>query len=99
MLNGKQRAYLRGIASGDETIIQVGKAGIGENLIQQVDDALRKRELIKLRVLDNAMITPREAAGQLAEATHADVVQVIGSRFILFRRNPQAPVIDMKAAR
>ena len=99
MLTSKQRAYLRGIASGYETIFQIGKGGISENLIQQVEDALRKRELIKLRVLDNSMLTSSEAADQLAEAVKADVVQVIGSRFVLFKRNPQNPVIDLKAAR
>ena len=99
MLTSKQRAYLRGIASGYETIFQIGKGGISENLIQQVDDALRKRELIKLRVLDNSMLTAREAADQMAEAVKADVVQVIGSRFVLFKRNPQEPVIDLKAAK
>jgi len=99
MLTSKQRAYLRGLASGYETIFQIGKGGISENLIQQVKDALRKRELIKLRVLDNSMLTSREAADQIAEAVKADVDQVIGSRLVLFKRNPQEPVIDLKAAR
>lgn len=99
MLTSKQRAYLRGIASGYETIFQVGKGGISDNLIKQTEDALKKRELIKLRVLDNSMLTAREAAQALAEACSADVVQVIGSRFVLFRRNPQEPVIDLAKAR
>ena len=99
MLTSKQRAYLRGIAQSYETIFQIGKGGISENLITQVNDALKKRELIKLRVLDNCELTSREAADQIAEQTHSDVVQVIGSRFVLFRRNPQDPVIDLKAAR
>ena len=99
MLTSKQRAYLRGIAQSYETIFQVGKGGISDNLIMQVNDALKKRELIKLRVLDNCELTSREAADQIAEATHADVVQVIGSRFVLFKRNPQEPVIDLKAAK
>lgn len=95
MLNSKQRAALRGIASTMDTIFQVGKGGISETLISQVSDALRKRELIKLRVLDNSMYTAREAAEEIAEKTGADVVQVIGSRFILFKRNPKEPVIDI----
>ncbi|MDE6777390.1 MAG: YhbY family RNA-binding protein [Oscillospiraceae bacterium] len=99
MLNSKQRAYLRGIASKYETIFQIGKAGISENLVQQVQDALKKRELIKLRVLDNSMLTAREASDELAELTKSDVVQVIGSRFVLFKRNPQEPVIDLKSAK
>lgn len=99
MLNSKQRAYLRGLASQYETIFQIGKGGISENLVQQVQDALKKRELIKLRVLDNSMLTAREVSVQLAELTKSDVVQVIGSRFVLFKRNPQEPVIDLKLAR
>jgi RNA-binding protein len=96
MLNSKQRALLRGIASNYETIFQIGKGGISETLISQVDDALRKRELIKLRVLDNSMYTAREAAEEIASKTGADVVQVIGSRFVLFKRNPKEPVIEIK---
>ena len=99
MLTSKQRAYLRGLASGYETIFQIGKGGISENLIQQVNDALRKRELIKLRVLDNSEFTAREASEQIAESVKADVVQVIGSRFVLFKRNAQDPVIDLKQAK
>lgn len=96
MLTSKQRATLRGIASTMDTIFQVGKGGISDTLISQVNDALRKRELIKLRVLDNSMYTAREAAEEIAEKTGADVVQVIGSRFVLFKRNPKEPVIDIK---
>ncbi len=99
MLTSKQRAYLRGIAQNYETIFQIGKGGISDNLIMQVNDALKKRELIKLRVLDNCDLSSREAADQIAEKTSADVVQVIGSRFVLFKRNPHEPVIDLKAAK
>ncbi len=96
MLTSKQRATLRGIASTMDTIFQVGKGGISDTLISQVSDALRKRELIKLRVLDNSPYTSREAAEEIAEKTGAEVVQVIGSRFVLFKRNPKEPVIDIK---
>lgn len=71
MLNSKQRAALRGIAGTMDTIFQVGKGGINEALISQVSDALRKRELIKLRVLDNSAYTSREAAEEIAEKTGA----------------------------
>lgn len=96
MLTSKQRAVLRGMANSMETIFQVGKGGISDTLIAQTDDALRARELIKLRVLENSGYTAREAAEQLAEQTGAQVVQVIGSRFVLYRRNPKKPVIDLK---
>lgn len=96
MLTSKQRAILRGMANSMDTIFQVGKGGISDTLVAQTDDALRARELIKLRVLENSGYTAREAAEQLAEQTGSDVVQVIGSRFVLYRRNPKKPVIDLK---
>lgn len=87
MLNSRQRAQLRGMANGFETIFQIGKGGIGDQLIKQVSDALEARELIKLRVLESAPESAREAADAVAEAVGADVVQVIGSRFILYRQS------------
>ena len=96
MLISKQRAVLRGMANNLETIFQVGKGGISDTLVAQTADALRARELIKLRVLENSGYTAREAAEALAEQTGAEVVQVIGSRFVLYRRNPKKPVIELK---
>ncbi len=95
MLTSKQRAKLRGIASTYDTIFQVGKGGIGDMLIVQVKDALKARELIKMRVLETAMLTPREAAEEIAEKTGADVVQVIGSKFVLYKRNDEKPLIEI----
>jgi RNA-binding protein len=96
MLTSKQRAKLRGIASTYETIFQIGKSGIGDQLVQQVLDALKKRELIKIHVLDNCEYDAKEAAVILAERSRSEVVQVIGNRFVLYKRNPQDPVIDLK---
>ncbi len=87
MLNSRQRAQLRGLANGLETIFQVGKGGLSEQLFKQADDALEARELIKLRVLETAPISSREAADTIAEKTNSDVVQVIGTRFILYRES------------
>ena len=84
-LTSKQRAQLRGLANTIDTILQIGKDGIGENLIKQADDALEARELIKGRVLENSMYTAREAAEELKVAARCEVVQVIGSKFVLFR--------------
>lgn len=88
MLNSKQRAQLRARANGIDTIFQVGKGGITDALVKQTDDALTARELIKLRVLETAPEEVRTVANQLAMRTHADVVQVIGSRLVLYRANP-----------
>lgn len=84
-LTSKQRAQLRGLANNIDTILIVGKDGIGENLVKQANDALEARELIKGRVLETAMLTPREAAEQLAPLTRSEVVQVIGTKFVLYR--------------
>ena len=84
-LTSKQRAQLRGLASTLDTIVHVGKDGIGDNLVKQVDDALEARELIKGRVLENSMYTAREAAEELAVAARCEVVQAIGSKFVLYR--------------
>ena len=94
MLTSKRRAYLRGIASTYETIFQVGKGGVSEAMCKDIGEALRKRELIKLRVLENSGWTAREAAEAIAEQTGSEVVQVIGSKFVLFKRNPKEPVIE-----
>ncbi len=95
MLTSKQRAKLRGLANPMETILQVGKGGINDPLIKQVDDALTARELIKMRVLETSPESLREIAGKLAEATNSEVVQTIGTRFVLYRRNSKKPVIEL----
>ena len=87
MLNSRQRAQLRALANEMETILQVGKSGVGANTVKQVDDALEKRELIKMRTLETCPLSPREAADMIAEEIGADVVQVIGSRFVLYRES------------
>ena len=84
-LTSKQRAQLRGMAANLDTIVHVGKDGIGDTLIKQVNDALEARELIKGRVLENSLLTAREAAEELAVAARCEVVQVIGSKFVLYR--------------
>ena len=84
-LTSKQRAQLRGLANGIDTILIVGKNGIGDDLVKQADDALEARELIKGRVLDNALLSAREAAQALAPLTRSEVVQVIGTKFVLYR--------------
>ena len=92
-LTSKQRAQLRGLAMSEDTIIQVGKGGITENTVTQVRDALAARELIKGRVLENSLLTAREAADALAEACAAETVQTIGSKFVLYKRNAKEPKI------
>ena len=93
MLTSKDRAALRKIANSLDTILQVGKGGIGEQVIKQADDALEAREIIKGKVLENAPAFAREVAEELAAATNSDVVQVIGTKFVLYRNNKKNPKI------
>ena len=92
-LTSKQRAQLRGLANSIDTIVHIGKDGIGENLVKQADDALEARELIKGKVLENSMLTAREACDALSAACGAEQVQVIGTKFVLYKRNPKEPKI------
>lgn len=98
MLTSKQRAYLRGLAASEDTVIHIGKGDISENIIIQTRDALRARELVKGRVLENSALTPREACDVLCEECKAEGVQVIGSKFVLYKRNEQEPKIELPKA-
>ncbi len=90
MLTSKERAALRAQANSIEPLFQVGKGGVNEALIAQADDALRARELIKLKVLlESCPKKPREVADEIAAATGADVVQVIGGCMIFYRESPE----------
>lgn len=89
-MTSKERAALRAQANTLEPLFQLGKGGMSDALIKQTDDALRARELIKLKVLlESTPITPRQAADELAAATGADVVQVIGGVIVLYRYSPE----------
>ena len=97
MLNSKQRAELRGMANSLEPIFQVGKGGVNDQLIRQVDETLEKRELIKLTVLETSPESSREAADKIADSVGADVVQVIGRKFVLYRKSKENQKIFLKA--
>ena len=86
-LTSKQRAQLRALANGIDPIVIVGKDGLGDNLIAQLNDALEARELVKGRVLETSPLTAREACEQLPKLTRSEPVQVIGSKFVLYRQS------------
>ena len=98
MLTSKQRAYLRGLANPLEPILHAGKGGVSDTLIRRADDALTARELIKGRVLDTAPGSARELAEQIAGAVNAQVVQVVGRNFVLFRQKPKDSQITLPRA-
>ena len=95
MLTSKQRAYLRSLANGLEPIVHAGKGGISDALIKQADDALTAREIIKGKVLETAPGTARELAEKIAAAVNAQVVQVIGRTFVLFRQKEKDSQIKL----
>ncbi len=99
MLTSKQRAHLRGLANGLDTIFHVGKGGITPELTASIDDALEARELVKANVLDNNLLEVREVAQTIADRTHAEVVQVIGNKFVLYRQNSKKAVIELPKAK
>lgn len=85
-MTSKERAKLKSIASNMDTILQIGKNPIGDTFLKQVVDALKAREMIKIHVLETCELTPFEAANALAEAVGCEVVQVIGSKVVLFQQ-------------
>lgn len=89
-MTSKERANLRGQANSLEVLYQIGKGGINDAFIEQTKAALKKRELIKLKVLlESSPVSPREAAEEIAEKTESEVVQVIGGCMIFYKYNPE----------
>lgn len=86
-LTSKQRAQLRSLANGIDTILIVGKDGITDNLVTQANDALESREMIKGKVLESCEYTAREVCRLLSVRTRSEQVQVIGSKFVLYRES------------
>lgn len=95
MLTSKQRAYLRSLANTEEPILHVGKGGTSDAMRKQADDALTARELLKGRVLETAPDAVRQVAEEIAADVKAEVVQVIGRTFVLYRQNPKEPKIRL----
>lgn len=98
-MTSKQRAYLRGLANTLEPILHAGKGGISDAMIKQADDALEARELIKGKVLETAPATAREVAEEIAAKVNAQVVQVIGRTFVLFRQKEKDSQIKLPRAK
>ncbi len=94
-LTSKQRAYLKSLANSLEPAFQVGKGGVAENQTAQIDDYLRVHELVKIKVLDSALLTAREMAELVAEKIDATVVFTIGNKAVLYKANPKKPVIKL----
>ncbi len=98
MLTTKQRAYLKGLAMKEDTILSLGKGGITPTFVTSVAEALKKRELVKIGVLKNLYEDPRELAETLSERTRSEVVQVIGRKIVLYKKNEENPRIELPKA-
>ena len=95
MLNGKQRAQLRAMANGLDTVLTVGKDCVSPELTSAVSEALEARELIKLGVLNNCADETKSVAEMLSGRTRSDIVQVIGNKIILYRKSKKKPIIEI----
>ncbi len=89
MLTSKQRAFLRGLANKQNAIFQIGKGGITDEIITEIDIVLEKRELIKITVLETAFMTPRSACDEICGQIGAEGVQCIGNKFVIYRQSKE----------
>jgi RNA-binding protein len=93
MLTGKQRSYLKGLANSIEPIMQIGKNGITDTVLKQIDDALEARELVKITILNNSLLEAKETANEVAASVGAEYVQSIGNRFIIYRESKEKVIV------
>lgn len=92
MLTGKQRSYLKSLAHNMEPIMQIGKGGVSENVLKQIDDALEARELLKITVLNNSLLKANDVADEISKHLRAEFVQSIGSKFVIYRQSKEKKI-------
>ncbi|MFD2926038.1 ribosome assembly RNA-binding protein YhbY [Halobacillus naozhouensis] len=95
MLTSKQKKYLRGLSHKLQPIFQVGKAGVNENMTTQISEALEKRELIKVSILQNCFEDNSEVAREIVDDTEANLVQLIGNTIILYKESANNKQIEL----
>ncbi|WP_097026094.1 ribosome assembly RNA-binding protein YhbY [Clostridium peptidivorans] len=95
MITSKQRSYLRSIAHDMQPIFQIGKGGIEESMLKQIDEALEAREIIKIKVLNNSGLEAREASDIICEELNCEGIQAIGNKIVLYRRSVKKPKIEL----
>lgn len=86
MLTGKQRSYLKGLATSIDPVVSIGKSDLTDSVIRAIDDNLSARELVKVKIQEGSLLEPKETCNELAEILHAEFVTAIGSKFVLYRR-------------
>ncbi len=95
MITGKQRAYLRGLANSMDPIFQIGKNGIEDTFLKQVEEALEARELLKIKVLENSEYSARDASDEICNAIGCEGVQAIGSKLVIYKKSSKKPKIEL----
>lgn len=95
MLTGKQKRFLRAKSSQEKPIFQVGKSGVTDNMIVQINEALEKRELIKIKILQNCLEDKHVVSESIAEGTNAHIVQIIGNNIILYKQSEENKTIEL----
>ena len=95
MLTGKQRSYLKGLAHNLDPLFQLGKSGLTENFIKQVEEALETKELIKIKILQNCDLDPTETANEIVEEVNGEFVQSIGSKFVIYKESKKNKKIEL----
>ena len=95
MLTGKQRSHLKGLAHNLDPLFQLGKSGLTENFIKQVEEALETKELIKIKILQNCDLDPTETANEIVEELNAEFVQSIGSKFVVYKESKKNKKIEL----
>ncbi|MCT4562828.1 MAG: ribosome assembly RNA-binding protein YhbY [Maledivibacter sp.] len=95
MLTSKQRSYLKGLANNIEAVAYIGKEGISEGFLKQLDDVLEARELVKVSIQKNSILDTKEAANEVAKLTRSEFVQAIGRKFVLYRKSNEDPKIEL----
>ena len=95
MITSKQRKYLKGLAHKIEPVLQIGKSGITENVLKQMEEALEARELVKVKVLNNSLLDANEVANEVSETLRAEFVQSIGNKFTIYRESEDKKRIEL----
>lgn len=95
MLSSKQRSYLRGLAQKLDPTVYIGKQGLTENVVNEIETGLRCRELVKVKIQEGCDLSPKETANEMAEKLSAEFVQAIGRKFTLYRESEDNKVIEL----
>lgn len=98
MITGKQRSYLKSLAHDIDPTVYIGKAGVTDNVIKEIDMCLEARELVKVKLQDGCVMEPKDVANDMAAKLEAEFVQAIGRRFTLYRQSKENKKIELPKA-